>query len=65
MARDETVSEPGKGAKIDAGHCLSRVSDSPNAQTHAVETSAQPVGEFLKLRHYAQQVRGRLLDKQA
>jgi hypothetical protein len=65
MAMENPVSKFGEGSEIGSDHCPSQVSNSPIARRNATEGSGGQRVEFLKLRHYAQQVRGRLLDQQA
>jgi len=65
MATDDPVSKFGEGSEVGSEGRPSQVSTSPVAQADATDSSTPPQGEFLKLRHYAQQIRGRLLDKQA
>jgi hypothetical protein len=65
MATYDPVSGLGNGPKIGAERRVLQVSDSLGAQTRASDASGWPAREFLKLHHYAQQVRGQLLDKVA
>ena len=65
MATDDPVSGPGKGTKIGSARRIPQVSDFPTAPAAATDNFGRPHGEFLKVRNYVQQMRGRLLDKEA
>jgi len=65
MAADDPVSRPGNGSKIGLDQRSSQVSDFPIAHADTTDNFSRPHGEFLKMRHYVQQMRGRLIDKEA
>ena len=65
MAADDPVSRPGNGSKIGLDQRSSQVSDFPIAHPNPTDLFCRTHAEFLKIRHYGQQTRGRLLDKEA
>jgi len=65
MAMDDPLSKPNKGSKIGLDERPSQVSDSAIAHTNPADIFGRPHAEFPERRHYAPQMHGRLLDKQA
>ena len=65
MATDDPISRLDKGSKIGLDRRPSQVSDFPIAYVNATDAVRRSHGEFLKMRHYVQQMRGLHLDEEA